>query len=169
MKMEPRKFHEAKQERLITVNHITQKRNLDSPKQCLTTKGNLTSINCSKKYLQLDYDVTSDSLKCYFCEHQNSLVAVKAEQSKEDIFLDKGPNTEAVGRMCSLSCSLRPSTLLKKRLWYRCLPVNFAKFLRTPFLIVHLRWLLLLIIGKKPSKNLISTKKSLPSSITIQE
>ena len=27
---------------------------------------------------------------------------------------------------------LRPATLLKKRLWHRCLPVNFAKFLRTP-------------------------------------
>ena len=25
-------------------------------------------------------------------------------------------------------------TLLKKRLWLRCFPVNFAKFLRTPFL-----------------------------------
>ena len=23
--------------------------------------------------------------------------------------------------------------LLKKRLWHRCFPVNFAKFLRTPF------------------------------------
>ena len=29
---------------------------------------------------------------------------------------------------------LRPATLLKKRLWYRCSPVDFAKFLRTPFL-----------------------------------
>ena len=28
---------------------------------------------------------------------------------------------------------LRPATLLKKRLWDRCFPVNFAKFLRTPF------------------------------------
>ena len=28
---------------------------------------------------------------------------------------------------------LRPSTLLKKRLWHRCFPVNLAKFLRTPF------------------------------------
>ena len=27
----------------------------------------------------------------------------------------------------------RPATLLKKRLWHRCFPVNFAKFLRTPF------------------------------------
>ena len=29
---------------------------------------------------------------------------------------------------------LRPTTLLKKRLWHRSFPVNFAKFLRTPFL-----------------------------------
>ena len=32
---------------------------------------------------------------------------------------------------------LRPGkeeTILKKRLWQRCFPVNFAKFLRTPFL-----------------------------------
>ena len=28
----------------------------------------------------------------------------------------------------------RASTLLKKSLWYRCLPVNFEKFLRTAFL-----------------------------------
>ena len=26
-----------------------------------------------------------------------------------------------------------PATLLKKRLWHWCFPVNFAKFLRTPF------------------------------------
>ena len=26
---------------------------------------------------------------------------------------------------------LRPATLLKKRLWHKCFPVNFAKFLRT--------------------------------------
>ena len=31
----------------------------------------------------------------------------------------------------------------KKRLWHRCFRVNFAKFLRTPFLTEHLRWLLL--------------------------
>ena len=38
---------------------------------------------------------------------------------------------------------LRPATLLKKRLWHRCFPVNFAKFLRTIFLTERLRWLLL--------------------------
>ena len=28
----------------------------------------------------------------------------------------------------------RRATLLKRRLWHRCFPVNFSKFLRTPFL-----------------------------------
>ena len=28
---------------------------------------------------------------------------------------------------------LRPATLFKLRLWNRCFPMNFAKFLRTPF------------------------------------
>ena len=27
----------------------------------------------------------------------------------------------------------RPATLLKKRLWHKCFPVNFVRFLRTPF------------------------------------
>ena len=33
-----------------------------------------------------------------------------------------------------LEISHRPATLLRKRLWHKCFPVNFAKFLRTPFL-----------------------------------
>ena len=37
----------------------------------------------------------------------------------------------------------RVSVLIKLRLWHRCFFVNFAKFLRTPFLTEHLRWLLL--------------------------
>ena len=38
-----------------------------------------------------------------------------------------------------------PATSLKKRLWHRCFPVNFAKFLRTSFFTEHLWWLLLYI------------------------
>ena len=34
---------------------------------------------------------------------------------------------------------LRPTTLLKKRIWHRCFPVNFEKFLATHFLTEHLR------------------------------
>ena len=38
---------------------------------------------------------------------------------------------------------VRPATLLKKRLWYSCFPVNFVKFLGTSFFIEHIWWLLL--------------------------
>ena len=48
------------------------------------------------------------------------------------------------------SCRLRPGTSFKKTLWHRCFPLNFAKFLRTSFLIKHLRWLLLI---SKPKNN----------------
>ena len=42
--------------------------------------------------------------------------------------------------------------LLKKRLWHTCFPVNFAKFLRTPFRTEHLRWLLLqMVLGVRKS------------------
>ena len=37
----------------------------------------------------------------------------------------------------------QPASLLKKRLCHRRFRVNFAKFLRTPFLTEHLQWLLL--------------------------
>ena len=44
---------------------------------------------------------------------------------------------------------LRPATLLKKILWHRCFPVNFAKFLRTPFLQNTSGRLLLFIVTQR--------------------
>ena len=38
---------------------------------------------------------------------------------------------------------LKAYNLIKKRLQHRCFLVNVAKFLRSPFLIEQLRWLLL--------------------------
>ena len=35
---------------------------------------------------------------------------------------------------CLWSCRPQPATLLKCRIWHRYFPVNFAKFLRAPFL-----------------------------------
>ena len=46
---------------------------------------------------------------------------------------------------------LRTATLLKKRFWYRCFPVNFWKFLKTLFITEPLWWLLL----KTPVSQLI--------------
>ena len=43
---------------------------------------------------------------------------------------------------------LSPATLLKKRLWYRCFPVKFAKFLKTPFLQITYGRLLLTKVVK---------------------
>ena len=45
--------------------------------------------------------------------------------------------------------NLKPATLLKKEFWHRCFPVNFAKFLRTPFFTEHLWWLLLRALSFK--------------------
>ena len=36
------------------------------------------------------------------------------------------------GLFCNKVAGFRPATLLKKRLWHRCFPINFAKYLRTP-------------------------------------
>ena len=43
---------------------------------------------------------------------------------------------------CFFCFCLRHATLLKKRLWYKGFLLNFAKFLRIPYLTEHLRWLL---------------------------
>ena len=43
-----------------------------------------------------------------------------------------------------LNIFLKPATLFKWSLWDRCFPVNFTKFLRTPFFTEQLRWLLFL-------------------------
>ena len=50
-----------------------------------------------------------------------------------------GQDAEVVARRCFI----RPANLSKKRFWHMCFPVNFAKFLKTPFFIEHPRWLLL--------------------------
>ena len=41
-----------------------------------------------------------------------------------------------------------PATLLKKSLWHRCFPVNFAKFPRTPSFTERLQRLLLLLLWR---------------------
>ena len=69
-------------------------------------------------------------------------------------FLDKG-------------AGFRPGTLLKKRLWHRCFPVNFVKSLRTPFLTEHLRWLLLNV--ELYSINYLDQKKNNQKELTIDK
>ena len=51
---------------------------------------------------------------------------------------------DSIHKPLIFSKTFRPVISLKKKLWHRCFPVNFAKFRRTPFLTEHLlyRWLL---------------------------
>ena len=60
-----------------------------------------------------------------------------------EIFQNSQENTCARVSLLNKVAGSMPATVLKKRLWYRCSPVNFTKFLRTPFLTEHLRWFLL--------------------------
>ena len=74
---------------------------------------------------------------------------------RPDVFCEKG---------------LRPATLLKKRLWHRCFPVNFAKCLRTFCFTEHLRWLLLYglrKLKKKKISKLFLKKMNLMKSLVI--
>ena len=73
-----------------------------------------------------------------------------SRSSRPEVFCKKGVlrNSEKIHRKTPVpdlffNKIAGPATLLKKRLWHRCFHVNFAEFLRTPFLIEHLRWLLL--------------------------
>ena len=60
--------------------------------------------------------------------------------SVKKVFLEVSRNSqentcpESLFNKVNNNKGLRPATLLKKRLFHRCFPVNFAKFLRTPFL-----------------------------------
>ena len=64
---------------------------------------------------------------------------------------------------------LRPATLLKKKLWHRCFPVNFVKFLRTPFLREHLRWLLLFFLSVSLLLPIPFTLRYLPPPLLYSE
>ena len=65
---------------------------------------------------------------------QNSSFSQRCSVKK--MFLEISQNLQE--KTCARDSVLRPATLLKKRLWYRCFLVNFAKRLRTPFLTEHL-------------------------------
>ena len=54
--------------------------------------------------------------------------------SAETVFLEISQNSQedTCARVSFFNkvADIRPATLLKKRLWHRCFPVNFAKFLK---------------------------------------
>ena len=82
---------------------------------------------------------------------ESNLSIFRSSHRKEKVFLEIPQNSQenklkasGQGLLFNKVAGLRPATLLKRRLWHRCFPVNFAKFLGTPFLKEHLQWLLLI-------------------------
>ena len=71
---------------------------------------------------------------CYFFMWNPEAVAQRC--SVKNVFLEISQNSQ------EYTCA-RVSFLIKLQDWGLCFPVNFAKFLRTPFLKEHLWWLLL--------------------------
>ena len=72
--------------------------------------------------------------------------AVARRCSVKKVFLKNSQNSQE--NMCqslffNKVAGLRLTTLLKKRLWHRCFPVNFAKLLRISFFVEHHWWPLL--------------------------
>ena len=118
--------------------------------------------------LEQQYFQFANSRDRYFLQHQIKQISIhKAQFTKEILELHKVSykkrldlglfgslllghkgkwnlftvqRRKAIYRRCSVKRS-QPATLPRKRLW--CFSVNFAKILRTLFLIEHLRWLLL--------------------------
>ena len=75
-----------------------------------------------------------------------SVRAASIRSIRPEVFCKKGVLrnfTKFTGKhLCArdsflMKVQARPATLLKKSLWHRRFPVNFAKFLRTPFLTEH--------------------------------
>ena len=62
-------------------------------------------------------------------------------------------------------CTLRPATLSKKRLWRRCFPVSFAKFVRTLFHRKPPMAASLLCSGRKKDFHLFHLKTMISTSI----
>ena len=74
--------------------------------------------------------------------HQN-IESIQHRHSRPKVFYEKGVLRNFAkftgNHLCQSlpfneAADLRPASLLKKRLWHKYLPMNFAIFLRTPFL-----------------------------------
>ena len=80
------------------------------------------------------------SMKCFyiFISGSNALGESLTQKQPQEVFYKKRCSQKFRKIHQSLFfnkvAGLRLATLLKKKLWHRCVPVSFTKFLRTPFL-----------------------------------
>ena len=95
------------------------------------------SNECTLFFLSLWKTRIRSSRPEVFCKNRSSWKFYKIRR-----------NTFVPESLFNKVAGLSPVTLVKRRLWYKCFAVNFAKFSsRTPFFIEHLRWLLLKMLN----------------------
>ena len=76
-----------------------------------------------------------------FCEflRENAMKLINFKKKKMELLTKEQQESYENAKTCYIckekfeNKGLSPATLLKKRLWHRCFPVNFEKFLTTDF------------------------------------
>ena len=97
---------------------------------------------------------------CFLMDHLYTGVLLNREGLPSHLF------AEAVSRL-EVFCKIhRLATLLKRRLWRRCFPVNFSKFPRTPLFTEQLRRLLLYLNQYPYFENIWINCKSIQSPVS---
>ena len=100
----------------------------------------------------LIYLIYSNKSVCLQLIKQSSQVMSKVRNSRSEVFCKKGVLTnftKFTGKQLwqrlffKKVAGLNACNFNKKNLCHRCFPVNFVRFLRIPFIIEHLWWLLL--------------------------
>ena len=109
--------------------------------------GRLRGSTTSKNYVFKQKSKNEKQKKVFQKWTKFELEAVVQRCSVKKLFLEILQNSQE--NTCArasflIRLQVASATLLKKRPWHRCFPVNFAEFLRTPFFTEHLWWLLLL-------------------------
>ena len=69
----------------------------------------------------------------FLCNQPSTRVTSRNAEQPKDLKKLRNDGNKEVNKGVLRSC-LRPAILLKKGIWHRCFPVNFAKFQRTPLL-----------------------------------
>ena len=80
-----------------------------------------------------DISLLQKKLEFLWSNHELVLLEIRRGRGGADK-IDPSPEKNILKKTNLLRAKLiRPATLLKKRLWHRCFPVNVVRFLRTPF------------------------------------
>ena len=103
---------------------------------------NIHTTSVSPHHLK---NVTSSHAYEPFMMIKGALWLTEGEAATRDVllkkvflkFLQNSQENTCVRVSFLIKLQARPATVLKRRLWHRLFPVNFAKFLRTPFFTEH--------------------------------